>query len=362
MEFQKIKNYEKYGISRDGLVVILSKAGAVKPVTLYRTKNGYVVHLSSGDKAARKTTTITVWKLLGDTIYNTPVYPLDGDLFNTSVDNISTKEIDYFNTASTVIDGVMAKRVGKYFWVMEDGRTARYDPITTTYSIILNRKAKNYIYINVNRGGVVTNECLHRIVAELFVPNPNNYPIIDHKDENKWNNAASNLRWCTYAQNSEFYISANGANTRREANIKKAEKLKELEKKLREEQKYIKDLEKQLEQTRAALEAERVVICNHLIKEKEIINRNVGGYTGYANTTAAKFGSLAAMVKATGKPIVVNGKLYDSCGEAAAFIVASELSAGSVRATKATVSKELRRFLQGKRDQWMMYDKYTIGY
>lgn len=44
---------------------------------------------------------------------------------------------------------------------------------------------------------------VHRLVAEAWVPNPNNYPQINHKDENVMNADASNLEWCdnTYNQN-----------------------------------------------------------------------------------------------------------------------------------------------------------------
>lgn len=42
---------------------------------------------------------------------------------------------------------------------------------------------------------------VHRLVANTFIPNPNNYPIINHKDENKQNNSVDNLEWCTYKYN-----------------------------------------------------------------------------------------------------------------------------------------------------------------
>lgn len=42
---------------------------------------------------------------------------------------------------------------------------------------------------------------VHRLVATMFIPNNNNYPQVNHIDENKLNNTVSNLEWCSAIQN-----------------------------------------------------------------------------------------------------------------------------------------------------------------
>lgn len=44
---------------------------------------------------------------------------------------------------------------------------------------------------------------VHRIIAKAFIPNPNNYPCINHMNCVKADNRIENLEWCTYAQNNQ---------------------------------------------------------------------------------------------------------------------------------------------------------------
>lgn len=45
---------------------------------------------------------------------------------------------------------------------------------------------------------------IHRLIAEAFIPNPDNLPCVNHKDEDKSNNSIENLEWCTVAYNNTY--------------------------------------------------------------------------------------------------------------------------------------------------------------
>jgi hypothetical protein len=61
-----------------------------------------------------------------------------------------------------------------------------------------------YRYITFSKNGFVKRYRAHIVIAKIFVPNPYNYPEINHKDENKGNNAASNLEWCSHVYNINY--------------------------------------------------------------------------------------------------------------------------------------------------------------
>lgn len=74
--------------------------------------------------------------------------------------------------------------------------TNRYGKIMTRYI-----DGKGYPYIVVHRNGIRKKILVHRIMAELFVPNPSNLPQVNHIDGDKENSSISNLEWVTASEN-----------------------------------------------------------------------------------------------------------------------------------------------------------------
>ena len=62
----------------------------------------------------------------------------------------------------------------------------------------------NYLFIGLYKNKVGKPFLVHRLVAMAFIPNPDNLPQVNHKDENKSNNHVENLEWCTAKYNSNY--------------------------------------------------------------------------------------------------------------------------------------------------------------
>ena len=61
-----------------------------------------------------------------------------------------------------------------------------------------------YMMIYLSKNGKKKYHSVHRIVAKVFIPNPNNLPYVNHKNENKADNRAINLEWCDAKYNVNY--------------------------------------------------------------------------------------------------------------------------------------------------------------
>lgn len=64
--------------------------------------------------------------------------------------------------------------------------------------------SSGYLYVDLYNDGKHKRCFVHRLVALHFVPNPNNLQEVNHKDENKTNNKANNLEWCSRSYNATY--------------------------------------------------------------------------------------------------------------------------------------------------------------
>ena len=92
-----------------------------------------------------------------------------------------------------------------------------YDYVVSNFGRIKNLKNNNllkpqdnrngYLKVCLSKHGKVNQFLMHRLVAELFIDNPNNLPQVNHIDENKNNAHVNNLEWCSHTYNSMYSIS-----------------------------------------------------------------------------------------------------------------------------------------------------------
>ena len=70
--------------------------------------------------------------------------------------------------------------------------------------LVPKHSVKGYLFVSLWKDGVFKTKLIHRLVAEAYIPNPNNMPQINHRDENKENNCLQNLEWCDAKYNNNY--------------------------------------------------------------------------------------------------------------------------------------------------------------
>lgn len=84
-------------------------------------------------------------------------------------------------------------------------------------------KDDGYKSVKLYKDNIGHQKAVHRVVAEAYIPNPENKPQVNHKDLNKKNNEVQNLEWVTQDENQSHAI-RNGANKTRNSKLRMNEK------------------------------------------------------------------------------------------------------------------------------------------
>lgn len=97
-----------------------------------------------------------------------------------------------------------------YYQISDHGRLKSFKAIKDGYILSQTNKKGGYFSVILEiKGQIVRHTRIHILVAEAFLPNLNNFKMINHKDSNKQNNHYSNLEWCSAKHNCNHAIRAN---------------------------------------------------------------------------------------------------------------------------------------------------------
>ncbi len=109
-------------------------------------------------------------------------------------------QINNLLTQEEIIDGEIWKEIKESpnYLISNKGRV---------FSLYFHRLRKptidksGYYSVGIREKGKTYQKRINRLVAENFIPNPENKPIVNHIDSNRTNNNVENLEWCTYREN-----------------------------------------------------------------------------------------------------------------------------------------------------------------
>ena len=93
------------------------------------------------------------------------------------------------------------KDIEGYEGIYQVSNLGRVKRVTTGRILNSGKNRGGYLYVNLCKQRVVSNKRIHRLVAQAFIPNPENKPQVNLIDEYKTSNMVSNLEWSTAKEN-----------------------------------------------------------------------------------------------------------------------------------------------------------------
>lgn len=111
---------------------------------------------------------------------------------------------DFNNEIWKTIDGYEDYEVSNYGRVKSLERVANNNHVVKERILKQATITNGYQQVNLYKDGKQKCFIVHRLVANAFIDNPNNYEQVNHKDENKCNNHIDNLEWCDCKYNINY--------------------------------------------------------------------------------------------------------------------------------------------------------------
>ena len=114
------------------------------------------------------------------------------------------KDIENFEGLYQISNLGRVKSVNRIVHVEDPKKHREYDKHFPECIKATTLDTKGYVMVTLKKDGKTSRYRIHRLVAKAFIPNTDNLPQINHKDENKENNCVDNLEWCTNIYNNHY--------------------------------------------------------------------------------------------------------------------------------------------------------------
>lgn len=105
------------------------------------------------------------------------------------------------------------------YYISSKGRIKSFKQDKINGKILAYGSSGKYYTVILRKNNIAYNKYIHRLVAEAFIPNKNNLPQINHKDEDTHNNNVENLEWVTQKENNSYGTRTERMKSSRQKNI-----------------------------------------------------------------------------------------------------------------------------------------------